>query len=133
MPMTRVALRKGKSAEYKTAILDQIYAAMRETVHIKDGDRFMSITEHEVSEFAYGAAFLDIARTDDLVQIQIFWSPGKTAAVKQALYKAIVERLGKAPGIRPQDVFICVFEAPAEIWSFGNGETQFYTAGESRP
>jgi 4-oxalocrotonate tautomerase len=128
MPMTRVALRKGKSAEYKTAILEQIYEAMRETAPIKDGDRFMSITEHEASEFAYGEAFLDIARTDDLVQIQIFWSLGKTAEVKQAMYKAIVERLGKAPGIRPQDVFICVFEAPAENWSFGNGETQFYTA-----
>ena len=127
MPMTRVALRKGKSADYKTAILDQIYQAMRETVHIKDGDRFMSITEHEASEFAYGEAFLDISRTDELVQIQIFWSPGKTVEVKQAMYKAIVERLGKAPGIRPQDVFICVFEAPAENWSFGAGETQFYT------
>jgi len=67
MPMTRVALRKGKSADYKTAILDQIYQAMRETVHIKDGDRFMSITEHEASEFAYGEAFLDISRTDELV------------------------------------------------------------------
>ncbi len=91
MPMTRVALRKGKSKEYKAAILDQIYEAMRETVHIKDGDRFMSLTEHEASEFAYGGDFLDIARTDDLVQIQIFWSPGKTAQMKQAMYKAIVD------------------------------------------
>jgi 4-oxalocrotonate tautomerase len=126
MPMTRVALRKGKPPEYKTAILEQIYEAMRETVHIKDGDRFMSISEHEASEFAYGEAFLDIARTDDLVQIQIFWSPGKTVEIKQAMYRAIVTRLGKAPGIRPEDVFICVFEAAAENWSFGNGETQFY-------
>ena len=128
MPMTRVALREGKSSDYKRAILDQIYEAMRESVPIKDGDRFMSITEHEASEFVYGREFLDIARTDDLVQIQIFWSPGKTAEMKQAMYKAIVERLAKAPGIRPEDVFICVFEAPAENWSFGNGETQFYRA-----
>ena len=126
MPMTRVALRKGKSSDYKRAILDQIYEAMRESVHIKDGDRFMSITEHDASEFAYGSEFLDVARTDELVQIQVFWSPGKTAEMKQAMYKAIVERLAKAPGIRPEDVFICVFEAPAENWSFGNGETQFY-------
>ena len=127
MPMTRVALRKGKSRDYKRAILDRIYEAMRESVHIKDGDRFMSITEHDASEFAYGSEFLDVARTDELVQIQVFWSPGKTAEMKQAMYKAIVERLAKAPGIRPEDVFICVFEAPAENWSFGNGETQFYT------
>jgi hypothetical protein len=43
------------------------------------------------------------------------------------MYKAIVARLGQDPGVRSEDVFICVFEAPAENWSFGNGETQFYT------
>jgi 4-oxalocrotonate tautomerase len=106
--------------------MDQIYEAMRETVHIKEGDRFQTITEHDQSEFGYGADFLDIRRTDNLVQIQIFWSPGKGAEMKQAMYKAIVSRLGKNPGVRPEDVFICVFEAPAENWSFGNGETQFY-------
>ncbi len=125
MPMTRVALRKGKSPQYKTAMLEQIYEAMRETVHIAEGDRFMSISEHEASEFAFGESFLGIARTDDLVQIQVFWSPGKTVAMKQAMYKAIVERLGERPGLQPQDVFICLFEAPPENWSFGNGG-QFY-------
>ena len=126
MPVSRVALRKGKSAAYKKAILDQIYEAMLETVHIREGDRFQTVTEHDAAEFGYGADFLGIHRSDDLVQIQIFWSPGKSAAVKQAMYKAIVARLEKNPGVRPEDVMICVFEAPAENWSFGNGETQFY-------
>ena len=126
MPVSRVAIRKGKSPQYKQAILDGIYEAMRRTVHIKDGDRFQTLSEHEAAEFAYGADFLDVARTDDLVQVQVFWSPGKGPDVKQAMYKAIVERLAEDPGVRPQDVLICVFEAPAENWSFGNGETQFY-------
>jgi phenylpyruvate tautomerase PptA (4-oxalocrotonate tautomerase family) len=126
--MTRVALRKGKSGPYKQALLEGIYQAMRTTCHIGDGDRFMSITEHEASEFAYGENYLGIQRSDDLVQIQIFWSPGKTVPMKQALYKEIVELLGRNPGVRPEDCFICVFEAPAENWSFGNGETQFYRA-----
>jgi 4-oxalocrotonate tautomerase len=125
MPATRVALRKGKSAEYKATLLHEIYEAMREAVPIKEGDRFMALTEHEACEFAYGETFLGLRRTDDLVQIQIFWSPGKGVATKQALYRRLVERLGAALGIRGEDVFICVFEAPAENWSFGNGETQF--------
>ena len=126
MPVTRIAIRDGKSDEYKQALLDEIYDAMRETVAIKDGDRFMAITEHGEHEFAYGP-FLGIDRSDDLVQIQVFWAPGKSAEQKLAMYRRIVERLGANPGVRPEDVLISVNETAAENWSFGNGETQFYT------
>ena len=125
MPVTRIAIRAGKTADYKQALMDEIYEAMRETVAIKDGDRFMAITEHGEHEFAYGP-FLGIDRGDDLVQIQVFWAPGKTVDAKLAMYKRIVERLGVNPGVRPQDVLISVVETAAENWSFGNGETQFY-------
>jgi 4-oxalocrotonate tautomerase len=125
MPVTRIAIRDGKTQEYKQALLDEIYEAMRETVAIKDGDRFMAITEHDAHAFAYGP-FLDIERTDDLVQIQIFWAPGKSVDAKLAMYKRIVERLQRNPGVRPEDVLISVNETAAENWSFGNGDTQFY-------
>jgi 4-oxalocrotonate tautomerase len=125
VPVTRIAIREGKTPDYKQALLNEIYEAMRETVQIKYGDRFMAITEHNAYEFAYGP-FLDIDRSDDLVQIQVFWAPGKTVDAKLAMYRRIVERLGDNPGVRPQDVLISVIETAAENWSFGNGETQFY-------
>ena len=125
MPITRIAIREGKTADYKQALMDGIYEAMRETVAIKDGDRFMAITEHGEHEFAYGP-FLGIDRGDDLVQIQVFWAPGKTVDAKLAMYKKIVERLGTNPGVRPADVLISVVETAADNWSFGDGETQFY-------
>ena len=125
MPVTRIAIRDGKTPQYKQALMDEIYEAMRETVAIKDGDRFMAITEHGENEFAYGG-FLGIERTDDLVQIQVFWAPGKSVEARLAMYKKIVERLGENPGVRPEDVLISVFETAAENWSFGSGETQFY-------
>lgn len=125
MPVTRIAIREGKTPEYKQALLDEIYEAMRETVAIKDGDRFMAITEHGEHEFAYGP-FLGIDRGDDLVQIQVFWAPGKTVEAKQAMYNRIVERLGTNPGVRPEDVLISVVETATDNWSFGNGEMQFY-------
>ena len=127
MPVTRIAIRQGRSHEFKQALMDEIYEAMRETIHIKDGDRFMTITEHGASEFAYGS-FLDIERTDDLVQVQIFWAPGKTVVDKLAMYKAIARRLAGNPGVRPEDILICVVETSAEDWSFGNGDAQFYDA-----
>jgi phenylpyruvate tautomerase PptA (4-oxalocrotonate tautomerase family) len=125
MPLTRIAIRDGKTSEYKQALMDEIYEAMRETVAIKDGDRFMAITEHAADAFAYGS-FLDIERSDDLVQIQVFWAPGKSTEDKLAMYHRIVERLGDTPGVRPEDVLISVTETAAENWSFGLGKAQFY-------
>ena len=125
MPVTRIAIRDGKTSEYKQALMDEIYEAMRETVAIKDGDRFMAITEHGADAFAYGP-FLGIERSDDLVQIQVFWAPGKSTEDKLAMYRRIVERLSANPGVRPEDVLISVTETAAENWSFGLGETQFY-------
>ncbi|MBE1489610.1 tautomerase family protein [Plantactinospora soyae] len=127
MPITRIAIREGKPETYKKTLLSQIYEAMRETVKIKDGDRFMAITEHSDNAFAYGD-FLGIQRSADLVQIQIFWTPGKPTEAKMAMYRAIVERLGRDPGVRPEDVLISVVEAGAENWSFGNGEAQLFKA-----
>jgi 4-oxalocrotonate tautomerase len=132
MPVTRIAIREGKTPEYKRALMDEIYAAMRETVAIKDGDRLMTITEHGEHEFAYGP-FLGIDRSDDLVQVQVFWAPGKTVEAKLAMYRRIVERLEAVPGVRPEDVLICVVETAADNWSFGNGETQFYPPADRQP
>jgi 4-oxalocrotonate tautomerase len=101
MPVTRIAIRDGKTPEYKQALMAEIYEAMRVTVAINDGDRFMAITEHGEHEFAYGP-FLGIDRDDDLVQIQVFWAPGKTVDAKLAMYRKIVERLGTNPGSDPR-------------------------------
>jgi 4-oxalocrotonate tautomerase len=97
MPVTRIAIREGKTPEYKQALMDEIYEAMRETVSIKDGDRFMAISEHGEHEFAYGP-FLGIDRDDDLVQIQVFWAPGKTVDAKLAMYKKDRRAARKQPG-----------------------------------
>src|ERR1700757_5223093 len=117
MPVPPLAMRAGKTPEYKQALLDEIYEAMRETVAIKDGDRFMAITEHGEHEFAYGP-FLGLDRSDDLVPTQVFWAPGKADDAKLGMYRRIVERLGVNPGVRPEDVLISVVETAAENWSF---------------
>jgi 4-oxalocrotonate tautomerase len=109
--------------------MDEIYLAMREPVAIKDGDRFIAITEHGDDEFAYGR-FLGIHRSDDLVQMQVSGLPTKRSMPKLAMYKRIVDRPGINPGVRPEGVLISVTETAAQNWSFGNGETQFYKPSE---
>ena len=128
MPLTRISLRRGKSPKYRRAIMEGIYRAMRETFEVPEDDRFMTISQHDADEFDYGASYLGIARSDDLVLIQLTVSNTRTLAQKQALYRTIVAHLGRDPGIRPEDVFINLVEVLPENWSFGNGRAQYAEA-----
>ncbi len=125
MPLTRVSLRRGKPATYRKAILEGLYQAMRETFNVPEGDRFMIVTEHDQDDFVYGANYLGIQRSDDLVIIQITVSNTRNVAQKQTLYRRIVERLTESPGLRPEDIFINLVEVLPENWSFGHGEAQY--------
>jgi 4-oxalocrotonate tautomerase len=125
MPLSRISLRRGKPPAYRQAILDGVYAAMCETYDVPEDDRFMLVTEHDAADFSYGANYLGIARSDDLVIIQLTVSNTRTVEQKKALFKRIAERLAKEPGLRPQDVFINLVEVAKENWSFGNGEAQY--------
>jgi phenylpyruvate tautomerase PptA (4-oxalocrotonate tautomerase family) len=125
MPLTRIALRRGKSPTYHTALTDGVYRAMRETFNVPDDDRFMLVDEYDAADFVYGARYLDIARSDDLVIIQITCSNTRTVAQKLALYQRIAELLGESPGLRPEDVFVSLVEVLPENWSLGGGLAQY--------
>ena len=125
MPLVRVSLKSGKPAAYRKAILDGIYDAMRSAFDVPEEDRFMVISEHDETDFSYSATYLGIARTDNLVLIQITVSNTRTREKKKALYRAIAENLSKNPGIRPEDVFINLVEVLPENWSFGHGVAQY--------
>ena len=86
MPLVRISLRRGKSPAYLAAIRDGIYAAMHETFDVPEDDRFMLVTQHDAEEFDYAPRYLGIARSDDLVVIQITANNTRTVEQKQALY-----------------------------------------------
>jgi 4-oxalocrotonate tautomerase len=125
MPLTHIALRAGKPAAYREAIFDGLYQAMRETFDVPEHDQFMTVTEHGGASFRYGAAYLGIERSDDLVLIQITVSNTRSAEQKKALYRRIAELLAAKPGIRPEDIFVNLVEVAKENWSFGNGLAQY--------
>ena len=125
MPLTRVSLRAGKTEAYRQAIFDSLYKAMCESFNVPENDQFMTISEHDSATFRYGATYMDIARSDDLVLIQLTVSNTRTLDQKKALFLRITERLGENPGIRPEDVFINLVEVVKENWSFGHGLAQY--------
>ena len=125
MPITRISLRRGKGAEYRRALMDQVYEAMRDTFDVPEEDRFMIVSEHEEADFSFGRRYLGIDRSDDLVIIQITANNTRGVEKKKALYERITERLAASPGIRPQDVMISLVEVTKENWSFGEGQAQY--------
>ena len=124
MPLVHISMRTGKPDTYRQAIFDGLYRAMRETLDVPEDDQFMTITEHEAANFRYGAAF-GIARSDDLVFIQLTVFNTRTARQKASLFQRIAELLGESPGIRPENVFVNIMEAAKENWSVGHGIAQF--------
>jgi phenylpyruvate tautomerase PptA (4-oxalocrotonate tautomerase family) len=125
MPFVQISLRSGKPDAHRQALIDSVYRAMQDALAVPDDDQFFTITEHDAANFRYGARYLGIERSDDLVYIQITVFDTRTTAQKQALFRRAVELLGQHPGLRPQDVFINILESRRENWSLGNGVASF--------
>jgi phenylpyruvate tautomerase PptA (4-oxalocrotonate tautomerase family) len=125
MPLVRIDLLRGKSPQYRKAICDGVYQALRETFNVPDEDRFVAVTEHGSDDLSFSSSYMNIARSEGFVMIQLTVSNTRTVEQKKALYARIVELLSANPGIRPQDVFINLVQVTTEDWSFGNGIAQY--------
>jgi 4-oxalocrotonate tautomerase len=125
MPLLRIALVEGKPDAYRQKLGDAVHRAMVETMNVPPLDRFQIITEHKKSDFIYDGHYLDIARTDDVVMIQITLNTGRTTDQKKAFYKRVADLLAAELKLRPEDVLINLVEVAKENWSFGNGVAQY--------
>jgi 4-oxalocrotonate tautomerase len=128
MPLVRIDLRRGKSAQYKKAICDSVYHAMTETFTVPKDDRFMIVSEHDAEDFVHAESYLGIHYSDDLVIIQITANDTRTVEQKQAFFARVATLLSENPGLRKQDVFINLVECKRENWSFGDGIAQYAAA-----
>ena len=124
MPLLHISLRAGKPEAYRQAIFDGLYRAMRDALNVPEDDQFMTIAEHEPANFRYGNGY-GVARSADVMYIQITVFNARTAEQKKALFRRIAELLGENPGIRPEDVFVVILDAAKENWSVGHGLAQF--------
>ena len=125
MPLVRIDLRRGKSTEYKKAICDGVYQALREIFQVPENDRFMVVTDRDDADFIHSQTYLGIEHTKDFVILQLTVSNTRTVEQKKQLYARIVALLAENPGIKPQDVFINLVEVDISDWSFGNGIAQY--------
>jgi 4-oxalocrotonate tautomerase len=125
MPLVRIDLRAGKSAEYRKALGDGVHRAMIEALAIPPDDRFQVISEHPPEGLIYDPQYLGIRRSDDVVFVQITLSAGRKPQQKRKLFKRMAEILAESPGLKPVNLVINLVEVVWENWSFGNGEAQY--------
>jgi 4-oxalocrotonate tautomerase len=125
MPLTHIHMRSGKSQPYRQAVFDSLALALHETFGVPQDNQFMTIAEHDAGNFRYGPSYLGIARSDDLLFIQITANDTRSIEQKLALFRRIAELLGSSPGVRPEDVFVNLVEVAKENWSLGHGLAQY--------
>jgi 4-oxalocrotonate tautomerase len=125
MPLVRIDLVQGKSAEYRRAIGGVVYEAMVDVLKVPKDDRFQVIAEYPADALIADENYLGIRRTQDCVFIQLTLNIGRSVEQKKAFYKAVADALHARLGLRPEDVFINLIEVQKENWSFGNGIAQY--------
>jgi phenylpyruvate tautomerase PptA (4-oxalocrotonate tautomerase family) len=125
MPLVRIELLEGKTAEFKAQLGELVYQSMLETIGIPEEDKFVVVNDLKAEELIFSTNYLGVDRTEGIVIIQITMNEGRTTEVKKALYKTVADKLNSQLDIRKEDVFINLVEVNKENWSFGNGIAQY--------
>ena len=125
MPLVRISVRRSTPPAERKAIADAVYEAMRETIGIPEGDRFIVLTAHEPDELFVDPAFMGMHRSERHILVHITLSQGRTVEQKQALYASVATLLHAAVGVSTDDVMTVLTENTYADWSFGKGEAQF--------
>ena len=125
MPLVRISAFRSTRSDDLRIISDCVYEAMRETIGIPDGDRFIVATRHPEEELFVDPHYMGMNRTDRFILVQIFLSQGRTVEQKQALFRAVAARIHAALGVCTDDVMTVLTENSYLDWSFGKGEAQY--------
>ncbi|WP_448071065.1 tautomerase family protein [Georgenia yuyongxinii] len=126
MPLVRIDLQQGRSAEEIREIADAVQDVMRESFAAPPGDRYQIITEHPVGHLIAEDSGLGVRRGVGLVVIQVFHQ-GRTRGQKERAYAELYRVLHERAGLAEGDLIISMSENTKEDWSFAGGRAQFLT------
>lgn len=121
MPLVTLTVRKPKTREFKTLVLDAVHAALVSS-GVPAADRFQRVIELDADDFRFDASYPDLTapRSDDFALIEILWSAGRSVKVKRKLLEELMGTLRRG-GLDPEHVMVCFKETTWENWAFGGG------------
>ena len=111
MPLVKINILKGKTAEYKKTVFDCVHQGLIEGLGISNWDRFQRIVEFDRTDFETPAE-----KSDNFMIIELTLFPGRTKEQKKAAIEIITAKLVATLSIAPEDVFIIISEPPLENW-----------------
>lgn len=121
MPFVRTAMPRGTEQSRKLLIVQGIHEALVEGIGMPKDELFNLVSEYGAGEFFYDRSFNGIARSENLIVVEITMRRGRSDAMKRDLYAAITRNLEAAAAVSPKDVFIFMHENDYSDWSVGNG------------
>jgi 4-oxalocrotonate tautomerase len=124
MPLARIDLLEGKSAEYRRTIADVVYEQMIACLGVPE-DRFQTISEHKNENFFFDKDYLSYERSENSIFIQLIFLDVASGEQKAAFYKAVVDDLGAKLHVRPEDVFFNLITVDWPDFSMGMGRATY--------
>lgn len=115
MPMTKIYLRTGSSAEHRRAISDSIHQALVEVLGIPEDDKYHVFHELEDDYLITAPVAFGLERRLEAVFIQCYFG-ARPVEVLQELYRALVVNLGERAGLETKDIYINVVESASANW-----------------
>jgi phenylpyruvate tautomerase PptA (4-oxalocrotonate tautomerase family) len=121
MPLVTLTVREGRTAAFKTAVLDAVHDALVEA-GVPATDRFQRVIELGAEQFRFDTGYPDVktARTEDFALIEILWSLGRSVKIKKKLLADLMGRFASA-GIDAENVMLVLKETSWENWAFAGG------------
>jgi len=121
MPIVTITVRKPKTSEFKSTVLDAVHAALVSS-GVPAADKFQRVIELDADDFRFDATYPDLksSRDADFVLIEIVWSAGRSVKVRRKLLGELMGTLSRA-GFDPENVMVCFKETTWENWAFGGG------------
>jgi len=124
MPLVKVNLLKGRSAEEKDSIAASIQAALVSTLDVADANRYQLFNEYDGESLRHTSGYLGMTYTDQLLIIEITIRAGHDDELKKSLLAEINRNLVAAGVVGGDDVFVLITEIGDANVSFGKGLAQ---------
>jgi phenylpyruvate tautomerase PptA (4-oxalocrotonate tautomerase family) len=121
MPLVTLTVRKGKSSQFKSTVLDAVHAALVSS-GVPAADKFQRVLELGADDFRFDTGYPDLrtGRNEDFALVEILWSVGRSVKVKKKLLQELVDSLA-ASGLDPENVMVVFKDTTWENWAFGGG------------
>lgn len=125
MPLVRISVFEDMAAERRLMIAAAVYDALRLTLGIPEGDRFIVLSAHPQEELMVDPNFMQMQRTSDFVLVHVTLRRGRSVETKQSFYKEAARLLRVRANIAPDNLMVVLTENELADWSFGRGEAQY--------